>query len=395
MKILFLMLNLSNLDKPSGMYSDLIMEFVNNGHIVYPVAVSSKEKKTFLSAENGINVLRVKTLPLFDVNYIRKGIANLLLPFQYKMAIYRFYKNINPDLIILPTPPMTLGSLARNLKGKHNAKIYLILRDIFPQNAVDLGIIRNGSLLHKFFRRKEKNLYHCADTIGCMSQANIDYILKHNSDLEPDKIHILMNFQKSLESQFISLNNNKEHYGFKGKFVVVFGGNMGIPQKIENVLALARECLIFRDVVFLFIGEGTQLNRIKNFTIKENLSNIQFKNYIPRDEYMQLLKNCDVGLISLNEDYTIPNIPNKTSSYFDAGIPILASVDNATDCGLILERAGAGLVSQAGDLNAFFRNFCKLYNSHELRLQMGRNGKAFFNENMTSEKAYNTILRHV
>ncbi|MBA4322176.1 MAG: glycosyltransferase WbuB [Odoribacter sp.] len=395
MKILFLMLNLSDLGKPAGMYSDLITEFIRNGHDVYPVASALKNGKTSISTENNIRVLRVKTLPLFNVSPTLKGIANVMLPWQYKNAINRFYKDVHPDLIIIPTPPVTLGSLAKSLKKKYKSGVYLVLRDIFPQNAVDLGLIQKGGIMHRFFRRQEKNLYRISDSIGCMSQGNIDYFLKHNPETDKKKLHILMNFQKSSESDSGVSENLKEKYGLNNKFVVVFGGNMGVPQKIENVIYLAKECLVFDDVIFLFIGEGTQRKRIENLAGNSNVSNIVFKDFIQRDEYLQLIRQCDAGLISLNERYTIPNIPSKTMSYFDAGIPVLASVDSATDYGKILETAGAGLVSRAGDTKSFFNNFCKLYNSRDLRIQMGKNGNTFFRENMTSEIAYRTIMEHV
>lgn len=389
------MLNLSDLSKPSGMYSDLITEFIENGHAVFPVATALSKGPSRVSIEKGIKVLRVNTLPLFNVNSIRKGIANVMLPFQYKTAISRFYKGIVFDVIIIPTPPITLINLVKPLKKKHKAVFYLILRDIFPQNAVDLGMIRKGGLLHRYFRKQEKSLYSCADSIGCMSQGNIDYIVKHNPEVPASKLHIMMNFQKPELKVNLNLPEMKEKYGLKDKFVVVFGGNMGVPQKIENVIDLCKECMVFTDVVFLFIGEGRQRLRIEKIAAAQNISNIIFKDFIPRTEYLQLIRQCDIGLISLNEKFTIPNFPSKSMSYFDAEIPILAAVDSSTDYGIIIEMAGAGLVSQAGDILSFFNNFKKLYASPELRIQMGKNGKRFLEQNMTSDIAYSTIIKNV
>jgi glycosyltransferase involved in cell wall biosynthesis len=395
MKILFLMMNLADLSKPSGMYSDLITEFVSNGHTVYPVAAAPGNSRTFLSVENGITVLRVRSLPLFNVNIIFKGIANVLLPFQYRKAVNRFYSDIKPDLIIVPTPPVTLAFLVRSLKKKYAAKVYLILRDIFPQNAVDLGMIPKGGILWRYFRKQEKFLYRIADSIGCMSEGNIEYVHKHNPEIDAAKLHILMNFQKSQNPEMRSSSGIVDAFGLDNKFVVVFGGNMGVPQKIENVIALAKECMVFQDVVFLFIGDGTQKRKIESISTQNKVTNIIFKDYIPRDEYQHVIRQCHIGLISLNEQYTIPNIPSKTMSYFDAGIPVLASIDSATDYGKIVEIAGAGLVSKAGDTKSFFDNFCRLYHSSDLRVNMGMNGKKYFRENMTSEIAYQTIMEHV
>jgi len=389
------MLNLSDLNDPSGMYSDLITEFIKNGHEVYPVASATNAAHSFLSCEKNINVLRVKTFPLLNINPISKGIANVLLPFQYKRSINKFLKNVNPELIIMPTPPVTLVGVVKELKKQYGSRFYLILRDIFPANAVDLGLIKKSGILHWFFRKQERDLYRLADTIGCMSKGNIDYLKIHNPDLNESKLHVLMNFQKPTDDDSLFYVNFRSLFCLENKFIVLFGGNMGIPQKIENVLALAQKCLVFKDVVFLLVGDGTQRRRIEKLANKYAVPNIIFKDSLSRKEYLILAGHCDVGLISLNEKFTIPNFPSKTMSYFDAGLPVLASVDNATDYGSILEKSGAGLISEAGDIDSFFANFCTLYNSPELRKKMGKNGREFLNEYMTVEVAYRTIMNHV
>jgi len=295
----------------------------------------------------------------------------------------------------MPTPPVTLVGVVKELKKQYGSRFYLILRDIFPANAVDLGLIKKSGILHWFFRKQERDLYRLADTIGCMSKGNIDYLKIHNPDLNESKLHVLMNFQKPTDDDSLFYVNFRSLFCLENKFIVLFGGNMGIPQKIENVLALAQKCLVFKDVVFLLVGDGTQRRRIEKLANKYAVPNIIFKDSLSRKEYLILAGHCDVGLISLNEKFTIPNFPSKTMSYFDAGLPVLASVDNATDYGSILEKSGAGLISEAGDIDSFFANFCTLYNSPELRKKMGKNGREFLNEYMTVEVAYRTIMNHV
>jgi glycosyltransferase involved in cell wall biosynthesis len=389
------MLKLSDLNEPSGMYSDLIMEFVRTGHEVFPVAAQNKGSRGGISLENNIPVLRVGTMPLFNVDNFIKGLANILLPFQYRIAYNRHYENLRPDLVIVATPPVTLARVIKTMKNKYNSCTYLILRDIFPQNAVDLGMMKNGSLIYRYFRHLEKMLYKYSDSIGCMSEGNIKYIVKHNPDLSADKLHLLMNFQKLPEPESISQPEGKDRYGLSGKFVVVFGGNMGLPQKIENVLELARRCMVHSDVLFLFLGDGTQREKIEYLANLNGINNVRFKNTIPRDDYIRLVRVCDIGLISLNEKFTIPNFPSKTMAYFAAGIPVLAAVDKATDYGEVLQNAQAGLVSEAGEHEVFYRNFVKLYESSELRISLGENGRKFFLEHMTSEIACKTIMAHV
>lgn len=375
------------------MYTTLVEEFVNHGHDV--VVLAPGNTKTLVSVEKSIEVLRVQTLPIKNVPNYLKGISNLLLPYQYAAALNKFYKEKNFDLIIIPTPPITLVDLAAKLKKKFNASLYLVLRDIFPQNAVDLGFMKKGGILYNFFRRKEKKLYKVADFIGCMSEGNIDYVLKHNNFVNPSKLHELKNFQKPYKSTDNSRQFLKEKYKLNNKFVVVFGGNMGKPQQLENVLTLAQAAMAYPDIVFLLLGEGVQMNRISGLIEKQNISNIYLNSTIPKQEYQDLISICDIGLISLNQDFTIPNIPSKALDYLNVGLPILASLDKATDFGSILDRYNLGLWVHATQPEELIEKLLNLYHNKELRETMGKNGKAYFNKYLLPDIAYNTIIQQV
>ncbi|MDX2281759.1 MAG: glycosyltransferase family 4 protein [Saprospiraceae bacterium] len=372
------------------MYTSLVEEFTLNGHKV--VVLAPGVEKTGINIEKGIQVLRVKTLPIKNVPNYLKGVSNLLLPLQFERALKKYYSNEIFDLIISPTPPITLVDLSVRLKKKFKSTIYLILRDIFPQNAVDLGFINKRGILYRYFRQKEVKLYNNADFIGCMSQGNIEYILKHNPKVKPEKLHELPNFQKPYYTSEIPLMDIKVKYGIQEKFVVVFGGNMGKPQQLENVLELAKSCMVFPDVIFLLLGEGVKINKIVQIAENEKIRNIRIHRTISKYEYQDLLKECHIGLISLHKDFTIPNIPSKALDYFNVGIPVLASIDRATDFGQILEQEEAGLWSFAGDHDSFFKNFTALYHNKIMREKMSKNGKRYFESFLTPQIAYQTII---
>jgi len=311
MKVLFLMFAFPDMSKSFNMYTTLVEEFVCNGHDVVVLAPGSGPTGIYL--EGKIQVLRVKTLPIKNVANYLKGISNLLLPYQFERALKQYYKGKLFDLIITATPPITLVDLAAKLKKKFNAKLYLILRDIFPQNAVDLGFIKKEGLLHRFFRKKENKLYREANYIGCMSPGNIEYIRRHNPGVSPHKLHELKNFQKPYEGFGFDFDALKMKYGLKDKFVIVFGGNMGKPQQLENVLKLASSAMIYPDVVFLLLGEGVQMNRIALLIKEQGLKNIIIYKTIPKKEYQDLLSTCDIGLISLTKILLFPTSPARHS----------------------------------------------------------------------------------
>lgn len=396
MKILFLTISMPNMSGSSNMYAALIKELARNGHEVCVVAPVEKGAGTrIVSAGENIRILQAESLPLFGVNLVRKGIANVLLPFVYQRAIDKNLRGEKFDLIITPTPPITLVDVVARMKKRCGAKAYLILRDIFPQNAVDLGFMKKWQPHYLHFRRQEKKLYRVCDKIGCMSQGNIDYIRKHNPDVPAEKLHILENFQAP-EERVPATEDLKAKYGVGGKFVVIFGGNMGVPQKLENVLALAKACEAeYPDVAFLLVGKGVQQKRIRRLIAEMKLSNTVLHDLIPYQDYQNLVAQCDIGLISLNERFTIPNIPSKTLSYFNLSLPVLASIDAATDYGRLLDEIGAGLWSLAGDVPAFKANFDKLYRDAALRRRMGENGRKYFETRMTDKVACRTIMTQI
>jgi len=376
-----------------NMYTTLVQEFHNHGHEV--VVVAPGNKKTGIYRENNIDVLRVNTLPLKNVLHYLKGVANLLLPYQYYYALKKFYPFFNCDLVITQTPPITLANLVYKIKKESGAQVYLILRDIFPQNAVDLGFLRKSSLLYKFFRAKEKRLYQISDHIGCMSEENIKYIAKHNPEVSFTKLHELKNFQIPFSGPRNSAEKLRGAYNLIGRFVVVFGGNMGKPQQLENVLNLASSVEDYNDIVFLLIGEGVEMKRIAKAIKEKNLTNVIIKPSLPKKDYQDLLYTCDVGLISLHINFTIPNIPSKALDYFNVGIPILASLDYATDFGKIIEENKLGLWAYADQPKILKENLLKLYKNEELRREFGKNARNYFLRNLTPQIAYDTIIEKV
>lgn len=394
MNVLFLMIAFPDIERNSNLYTDLASEFVKNGHNVYVTTILEKKlnKETTLQVESKTKVLRVKCGDLFNVGFIKKGISILTIPNNFIKAIKKYLADIKFDLVIYPTPPITLFKVVKYIKKKHNCKSYLVLRDIFPQNAKDVGLMKNN-LLFNYFRRIEKKLYNISDNIGCMSKKNIEYILNHNN-ISKDKCELLPNWKKIKKITSKDARNYRKNYGLTNKFIAVFGGVIGIAQELEFLLELAKIYKDRDDIKFLIIGEGNQKKKLQEIINKEKLSNVIMKRRIPSNEFDGLVRQCDVGLVNLNRNFTIPNFPSKTLDYFASGIPVLAALDRNTDHGKLLEEAKAGYWSVTGDIDAYRQNFEKLLNNKELRKELGRNGSNFLAESLTVERAYSTIIKH-
>lgn len=395
-KIIFLALSFPNVEFSTNIWTDLISEFQKQGHDVLVVAPDSNKEAIGLQMEGGVKILRVATLKLLNVGLIQKGLANILLPYQYKKALRESGIPLDFDLILMPTPPITLTKVAKWLKKKSKAKMYLILRDIFPQNAVDLKMMKADGPIYSYFRKKEKELYRISDYIGCMSPANIAFVKKHNPEVESSKLHLLPNWENG-NTPFQSENSAvvAAQYGIAHKFVLIFGGNIGRPQKLENIIELAKSCEDLQDIVFIIIGRGTEKAKISKLITHYGLQNVIIRDMIPRSEYNELLHLADVGLISLSEEFTIPNFPSKVLSYFNSKKPVLASLDLATDFGTMLEETRSGFWAEAGNTAALKEKLMLMYQNKELRQEMGHNGFEYKNKYLLPEHSYSTIMKHV
>lgn len=396
MKLLFLGMAIPDMNTTQNLYTELLEEFKKNGHEILVVAPAHVQMSPGIHIENGIKVLRIKTLNQYGVNRFRKGLANVLLPYQYKWGLKKYKISLNFDLIIIPTPPITLLGVTSWVKKKANAKVYLILRDIFPQNAVDLKLIKKDGIFHRYFRKKERQLYRISDAIGCMSQGNIEFVKQHNPTVDSKKLHLLPNWRPlhkypnhSRHEQII------DELGVKGKFIVIFGGNIGKPQKMINIVKLAKACEDLPDVVFLVFGKGGEKWRLEKDILEHRVTNLILYDSLPGPKYFDILHIADVGLISLSEDFTIPNIPSKALVYFNAKKPILAAIDSNTDLGKMLEDIGCGMWAEANDTEKLKSLLITLYQNPALREEMGEKGYEHLVKELTPEIAYHTVMRAI
>lgn len=360
-----------------GYYSDLVSHVSKLGHNITVIAPST-DGKPGLREEAGIRVIRVKTGKLFEVHPIIKGISNLRLPANFASAYNKYLANESFDWVVSPTPPITLAPFVKKLKRKLGCKSYLVLRDIFPQNARDLGYIRNPFIFN-FFRSKEKKLYDMADVIGCMSQGNVDYVCKHNPHIDPNKVGILYNWIGFDDQHMVEPEQREDvrkEFGIAGKFVALFGGNLGRPQKIDSIIDLAKTVRdTHPDILFVLIGNGTERGRIQSLIETCKLSNVQLWDFLPKNDYLRLASVCDIGLVNLSDLSTTPNIPLRTFAYWASKLPVLACVDAATDVGKIIERENGGYWSVTGNLDNYRENLLKLYEDDANRREMGESGR--------------------
>lgn len=322
MKILYMSISYK-LDG-DGLYQNLVEELINRNHEITIVRSNPNVKRSCYYAEKkGLKVLDVKTLDPFCKNLIKKGLNQIFIASYFKSAIKKHLYDEKYDLILYATPPITLAKVIAYCKFKYGAKTYLMLKDIFPQNAVDLNMMKKSGFIYKYFRKQEKLYYRYSDFIGCMSQGNVEYVLQHNQEITSKKVGLFPNSIKIDKLDGLSFN--------KDKTVFMFGGNIGKPQNIPFLLDVIASLKSYKNAEFIIIGDGTEKEKILEFLESNIECNLIYKEQVPQKEFESMLKSVDVGLISLDSRFTIPNIPSKFQTYLKLKKPVFAITDVNTD----------------------------------------------------------------
>lgn len=401
MNILFLTLVQFETLQERNIYTDLLREFVKNGHQVYCVSPVEKRQnqETHVINEKNSMILRLKIGNTQKTNIIKKGISTVMIEPLFKRAIKQYFSNVKFDLILYSTPPITLVSAIEYIKKRDHAKTYLLLKDIFPQNAVDIGMMTTTGLkglLYKHFRKQEKKLYAISDRIGCMSQANMDYVIKHNPEVNPDTVEVCPNsievIDKSVDAK--TREQIRKKYNIpQDKKVFIYGGNLGKPQGIPFLIKCLEECKDLEEVFFLIVGDGTEFGLLNDYIQSSKKKNLKLMKRLPKEDYDTMVGACDVGMIFLDHRFTIPNFPSRILSYMQAKLPVLACTDPNTDIGEVITEGGFGWWCESADARLFGSIVKKITREIELETYKHISEKAFdyLNQMFNSETCYKII----
>ncbi len=403
MNILFLTLIDFKSIAERNIYTDLLRKFYNEGHAVYVISPVEKRKRmnTYcLKPDERIRILKLKIGNTQKTNVIEKGISTITLETKFISGVKKYFPDVRFDLVLYSTPPITLQRTVEYVKRRDNAVTYLLLKDIFPQNAADMGMLtQNGikGILYRYFRNKEKRLYCCSDYIGCMSENNVKFLLEHNSELDAEKVEICPNAIEPMPVMEVSEDEKikiKKKYDIPAdKLIFLYGGNLGRPQGLGFMIRVIEKCED-SDCFFLIVGSGTEYQRIKTVIDDMDDRKVKLIEYLPKEEYERLVRISDVGMVFLDACFTVPNMPSRMLSYMQAAVPMLAATDEYTDIKRIFEEYNIGCWCCSGNENGFFEAMRRLKDGR-LRSEMGHNARNYLEEHCTIKICYDTIMKHI
>jgi glycosyltransferase involved in cell wall biosynthesis len=371
---------------------DMAMELHRQKHEVIVLTPSDRvPRKIEVSNEFGFQVARVKTRKI-------KGAWKAFRALNESRLSNVLWRNARPfllqhpaDLIVFYSPTIFWASLVGRLKSLWHCPAYLILRDIFPAWAVDAGILRKGLVYH-FFRRKEILQYEIADCIAVQSPANLEYFAREFR-AQQYRLEVLYNWM-SLRVENLPQTSYRAQLGLQDKIVFLYGGNLGVAQDVDNIVRLAQHLADQDHIQFLLVGDGSEVPRLKRVLVEKRLRNVQILPAVSPSEYLALLSEFDVGLLSLDKRLKTHNVPGKLLGYMYWCKPTLASINPGNDLFEILGKNEAGFCFVNGNDADLCAAAIRLANESELRSRMGNNARNLLTRCFSVEAAAAQITDH-
>jgi len=343
-----------------------------------------------LNYEDGLTIARVRTGQVKGARHFLRALREEMLSLRMWIAARQFLIARPCDLIVFYSPTIFFGALVRRLKRLWRCPAYLVLRDIFPKWALDAGLIRRG-LIFKFLRRRELQQYAIADIIGVQSPGNLDYFRDELSG-RSYRLDVLHNWA-SLDEGVLPDLRFRENLGLQDKVIFFYGGNIGVAQDMDNIVRLAEALRDDQRAFFLLAGEGSEVERLKVLTSEKRLTNLRIHPALDQRQYLSLLSEVDVGLISLARSLKTQNFPGKMLGYMYSSLPMLASLNPGNDLATLIDQHQAGLWCTNGEDQRLLGHAHRLLADAELRRQLGANGRKLLAKRFSARAAVDQIKR--
>lgn len=337
---------------------DLSREFARQGHELTVLLPSPDQHDPWLLEESdGVQVLRLKAPRTKDIGYVRRTLGELVMPFAMLWQLRKSpLANELWDGVIWYAPSIFHGPLASALKKSSGCKGYLIVRDIFPEWAVDMGLMGRG-LPYRFFDAIARYQYSVADVIGVQTPGNKGYFDRWR-ELSGRRLEVLQNWLDKPAQVRCSIRVNETPLA--GRKVFVYAGNMGVAQGMDILLDLAERLRSRSDVGFLFVGRGSDAARLKASAQERQLDNVVFFDEIHPDEIPDLYAQCSAGIVALDPRHKSHNIPGKFLTYMQSGLPVLANVNAGNDLAHIIRNDRVGQVCESHQVDELLQLADKL-----------------------------------
>jgi glycosyltransferase involved in cell wall biosynthesis len=369
---------------------DLSREFARQGHALTVLLPSSDQGAPWLLEDvDGFRVLRLRVPRIKDIGYVRRTLGEFAMPFAMLRQLRKSPLAIEQwDGVVWYSPSIFHGPLASALKKCSGCKGYLILRDIFPEWAVDIGLMGRG-LPYRIFDAVARYQYVVADVIGVQTPGNRSYFDRWLQ--QPGRsLEVLQNWLDNPVRTCCTIRMNET--ALAGRKVFVHAGNMGVAQGMDILLELAEKLKHRTDVGFLFVGRGSEAERLKTLAIKRKLGNVLFFDEIHPDEIPDLYSQCCAGIVALDSKHKSHNIPGKFLTYMQSGLPVLANINLDNDLAKMIRDEKVGQVCESNQIEELVQLTTRLLEQIETDKKLSVRCRNFFEREFSVEKSVHQIV---
>ncbi|WON76288.1 glycosyltransferase family 4 protein [Serratia sp. UGAL515B_01] len=373
------------------MFHELALELNSQGHCVTVITPCSEQDKDLVIGKfSDVTVWYFKSGPVKNVSKFQRVVNETLLSFKAWKAIHSYVKHDSFDGVIYYSPSIFWGNLVKRIKNRCQCPSYLVLRDFFPQWVIDAGIVKDGSLIEKYFRFFERITYNQANHIGLMSEKNLELFSTKNQHYSCE---VLRNWTSisPVFSQHVDYTSIRERLSLQDKIIFFYGGNIGHAQDMANLMRLARNMQNHENAHFLFVGQGDEVELINSLATQWGLKNYSYLPSVKQEEFKSILAEIDVGLFSLSAQHSTHNFPGKLLGYMAESLPILGSVNSGNDLQDLVNNHGAGFIHINGEDEKLVLSAEKLYFDELLRHSMGDNAKQLMIDKFSVKSAVQLI----
>lgn len=365
------------------------VELGNEVHIVtcfpnHPTGIIPDEYKGLkykLENMDGIHVHRNYVYATPNKGFIKKTLGHI--SFMFSSVFFSMKKIDKPDVIITSSPTFFSIFSGYWYSLRKKADFVLEIRDLWPAAMIELGVLKEG-FVTKVLEKMELFFYRKSKKLIMVTQSFKDNVV--NRGISGDKVHVITNgFNQDL---FYPKEKNQEliiKYNLHDKFVISYVGAHGISQNLSTVLEVAKKLRAYKNIEFVFVGEGAEKDKLKQIVREEELPNVQFIDAQPKERIPDFYNSSDLCLIPLkNIELFKTFIPSKMFEIMACGVPIVASLEG--EAAQILEESKAALVVKPDNTNEIAAAIEELINYKEKYSQMKANGPEFVEKNYSRNK---------
>jgi glycosyltransferase involved in cell wall biosynthesis len=276
------------------------------------------------------------------------------------------------------------------------AKLVLNISDLWPESAIALGVLRNDRII-RWSVWLERELYRRADLVTGQTKGIMAGV-RNRWPAVPRALltnGVAPEFLARIEAVRPSRPRLRQEFGFADDFVVAYTGVHGFSQCLETIIRAAELLSSYKDIQFIFWGDGPEKPSLEAVVLAKHLANVQFFSSQPSSRMPEILTSVDVSIVPLARTELFKGaLPSKLFEALGAGVPVVAAVEGEAKS--LVEASGGGIVIEPENPEKMAEAIVRLFVDSALRQKLSTEGRnyvaAHYNRKGIAERFESLLL---